>query len=158
MDPRSWSQSYIASAQVRILKSPGFFSVLCITTRAFWPLRLTLNYICLWLFWAGGSIYKTFELLGSHHYKVQRMSAHGNTIDPSFIHLPVTVRVRCTSAVLSTLLAWVYLWQLLILKVRWGWRRKHRKFYRSLWRRPGVEKHHQMKKKEALKCAAVIGL
>lgn len=42
------------------LEKPSFFSLLPITARSLWPLRLPLNLICLWLFWTGESIYKAF--------------------------------------------------------------------------------------------------
>lgn len=90
MDPRSRGLSYIAAAQVWPLSIPGFLSHCNESIR---PLRLTLNSICLWLFWAGGGQFaKHLELLGSHQHQVQGRWPESSATEPSPAHLPAVTR------------------------------------------------------------------
>lgn len=76
---------------------------------------------------------KHLELLGSHQHKVQGRSPHSSATEPSLVHLPIVPRGAAHQLCWGQNSHGFSLGQLLILKVHWGWRRKHRNSYRSLW-------------------------
>lgn len=88
-----------------------------------------------------GQFAKRSELLGSHQSKVQGRSAHSSATDPSLVHLLVVTRGAAHQLCWAQNSHGFSLGQLLMLKVRRGWRRMHRDSYRSLWlsRKGGTE-------------------
>lgn len=99
MDPRSRGLSYIAAGQVWPLSSPGFLSHCNESIR---PLRLTLNSICLWLFWAGGvNLQNIWSCLVPTSIKFRGGDLRTVPQSPA-LHICLLSHVECTSAVLSS--------------------------------------------------------